>query len=63
MAALEPTPDAAEGWAKYAVIAIGDIHGIPRQHGFGYGVQLRSLFREESMERRLAVILATDRVG
>ncbi len=41
----------------------GDIHGIPRRHGFRYGAQLLSLFREETMERRLAAILAADVVG
>ncbi len=38
----------------------GDIRGIPRRHGFRYGARLFSLFREESMERRLAAILAAD---
>jgi class 3 adenylate cyclase len=40
-----------------------DIHGIPRRHGFGYGAQLLSLFREETIERRLAAILVADVVG
>ena len=39
------------------------IKAIPRQHGFGYGVQLLCLFGEESMDRRLAAILAADVAG
>ncbi len=34
--------------------------GTPRRHGFRCGAQLFSLFREESMERRLAAILVAD---
>ncbi len=40
-----------------------DIHGVPRRYGFRYGAQLLSLFREDSMERRLAALLAADAVG
>ena len=48
---------------NFAFVPIGDIHGIPRRHGFRCGAQLLFLFREECMERRLAAILVADVVG
>jgi len=41
-------------WPNSRFVPTDDIHGIPRRHGFGYGALLLSVFREETMERRLA---------